>query len=83
MTSKSDMSHRKKMTSKNDMSHSENESCSIPLAKSISLNDNQENSNVIQWINSFEFARPKRNIARDFSDASKVYICYVLSMVNN
>lgn len=62
------------MTNRSDNSYCENQSCNIPLSKCISLNGNQTNSSVIQWINSFEFTRPKKNMARDFSDASNVYI---------
>lgn len=61
------------MTSKNDNANCENKFCSFPLLLHDSLNNNNQIStdNVIHWINSFEFTRPKKTIARDFSDASK------------
>jgi hypothetical protein len=70
------------MTSRSNNSNCENQSCNIPLSKYIFLNDNQTNSGLIQWINSFEFIRLKKNIARDFSDASKIYVYYVLMILN-
>lgn len=61
------------MTARNNNSNCENRPCSIfPVTLNDSFNDNQMNfRSVMHWINSFEFTRPKRNIARDFSDASK------------
>ncbi|XP_001949398.1 uncharacterized protein LOC100165532 [Acyrthosiphon pisum] len=63
------------MTTRSDNSNCENQSCSFPLSShGDSLNnDNPMNlSNVIHWINSFEFTRPKKTIVRDFSDATMV-----------
>ncbi|XP_026806195.1 sperm flagellar protein 1-like [Rhopalosiphum maidis] len=63
------------MTSGNDYSKCENQSCSFPSSsQGDSLNnDNPINlSNIIHWINSFEFIRPKKTIVRDFSDATMV-----------
>lgn len=64
---------KKKMTSNNDNANCENKLCSFPLPLHDSLNNNDQinMNNVIHWINSFEFTRPKKTIARDFSDASK------------
>lgn len=60
------------MTSMNDNANCENKLCNFPLLLHDSFNNNQINTNnVIHWINSFEFTRPKKTIARDFSDASK------------
>lgn len=62
------------MTTRNDNSSCENKSCSFPLSShGDSLNNNPMHlSNIIHWINSFEFSRPKKTIVRDFSDASKI-----------
>jgi len=65
------------MTTRSDISNCENQPCSFPLSShGDSLNnDNPMNlSNVIHWINSFEFTRPKKTIVRDFSDASKIQL---------
>lgn len=56
------------MTTKSENSNCEIQSCNFPL----SLDDNETNlNNMYHWINSFEFTRQKKTIARDFSDASK------------
>lgn len=62
------------MTTRSDDSNFENRSyCNIPLSMDDSSCDNNPTNfnSVIHWINSFEFIRPKKNIVRDFSDASK------------
>ncbi|XP_050437445.1 sperm flagellar protein 1-like isoform X2 [Adelges cooleyi] len=52
----------------------ESELCnlSLPLINNSPNSNKIDYSSVVQWINSFEFSRPKRNIARDFSDATMV-----------
>jgi len=61
---------------------SEDSSCqySFPLSlygDSLSNYYSMDSSNIIYWIESFKFTRPKKNIFRDFSDASKVqFITY-------
>lgn len=62
------------MSSKTDYSNSDNQLCSFSPSLHDSLNDdNKINlSSVMHWINSFEFTRPKKNIGRDFSDASNI-----------
>jgi hypothetical protein len=72
------------MTSGNDYSKCENQLCSFPSSsQGDSLNnDNPINlSNIIHWINSFEFIRPKKTIVRDFSDASKIQILLTLRVI--
>lgn len=74
----------KRMTTRNHNSNCENQSCSFPLSShGDGLNyDNQMNlSNIIHWINSFEFTRPKKTIVRDFSDASKNFLSLTLSAI--
>lgn len=61
-------------------SNSETQLFNFPLSLNNSLNNNNEMdiSSVIYWINSFEFNRPKKGIARDFSDASKKISHYIV-----
>lgn len=60
------------MSTKSDYSNSENQLCCFSPSVHDSLHDdNKINlSSVMHWINSFGFTRPKKNMARDFSDAS-------------
>lgn len=81
------------MTARSANSNCENQLCNFPLSLHVSLGDENETnlSSVFHWINSFEFTRPKKTIARDFSDASKnkyfsYYIlihCYCLLLLLN
>lgn len=72
------------MTTTSDSSNCENQPCSFPLSsQGDSLNnDNPINlSNIIHWINSFKFTRPKKTIVRDFSDASKIHLLLTLCVI--
>lgn len=69
------------MTTTSDSSNCDYQPCSFPLSsQGDSLNnDNPINlSNIIHWINSFKFTRPKKTIVRDFSDASKIHLLLTL-----
>lgn len=72
------------MTTTSDSSNCENQTCSFPLSsQGDSLNnDNPINlSNIIYWINSFKFTRQKKTIVRDFSDASKIHLLFILCAI--
>jgi len=72
------------MTTTSDSSNCENQTCSFPLSsQGDSLNnDNPINlSNIIHWINSFKFTRQKKTIVRDFSDASKIHLLFILCAI--
>lgn len=68
------MSNRSK-----NSSNFENQVINFPLSLNDSLEDcsQMDFSSVIYWINSFEFTRQKKTIARDFSDASKKNKTYI------
>jgi phage baseplate assembly protein gpV len=46
------------------------------------MNDNENEDNILSqiyhWVDSFPLSKPKKNLARDFSDGGKIKIIYFI-----